>query len=266
MDSNGQVLTNDEVRFTARMSVDHLLQQQGLTVDDVGIAPIVVGTWSPTLAKALAAATGAERAENWPWNTRRDLYTGSVEGAPVSFAWLAIGAPATVMEMEAMIACGAKAFIGLGWAGSLQPDAPVGTLLVPGRCFSEEGTSRHYVKPDTALAPHRALARRLTDAAREEGAACRAGPHWTTDAPYREWISSIERYREQGVYGVDMETSAMYALGCVHDIPVCNLLVVSDELWHTWRPAFRTPALIAATEVAQRVVLRAVAGLDVARL
>ena len=51
----------------------------------------------------------------------------------------------------------------------------------------------------------------------------------------------------------------MYALGQFRNVPVCNLLVVSDELWEDWRPAFRTPELKAATERAQRVILRVLA-------
>jgi len=78
----------------------------------------------------------------------------------------------------------------------------------------------------------------------------------TTDAPYRELISKIEAYGRQGVLGVDMETSAMYALGQVRYVDVCNLLVVSDELSHEWRPAFGQTELLQALQRAQRVVLR----------
>jgi hypothetical protein len=49
-----------------------------------------------------------------------------------------------------------------------------------------------------------------------------------------------------------METSAMYALGRFRGVRVCNLLVISDELWQAWRPAFRTPELHAADELAPR--------------
>jgi uridine phosphorylase len=95
----------------------------------------------------------------------------------------------------------------------------------------------------------------LRAVAQSEGANVASGSLWTTDAPYRELVSKIESYRQQGVLGVDMETSAMYALGLFRGVEVCNLLVVSDELWHEWRAAFRTPELREATESAQRVIL-----------
>ena len=159
--------------------------------------------------------------------------------------------------MEVMIACGAKVFLGLGWAGSLQPQAPVGSFLIPRECVREEGTSAHYVADDVEVVPDEELVRALEAAAEMEAVEVLMGAHWTTDAPYRELCGKIDVYRARGVMGVDMETSAMYALGQFRGVRVCNLLVVSDEVWGEWKPAFRTTELREATEQAQRVIIRA---------
>ena len=177
----------------------------------------------------------------------------------MSLAELPVGAPGTIMIMEEMIASGARILFGLGWAGSLQPSAPVGTLLIPTSCIREEGTSRHYVDDDTAISPDVLLVERLESAAQAEGAKVMTGPLWTTDAPYRELRSKVETYREQGVLGVDMETSAMYALGHFRKVSVCNLLVVSDELGEEWRPAFGSSQLREATRKAEQIVLHCLA-------
>ena len=55
-----------------------------------------------------------------------------------------------------------------------------------------------------------------------------------------------------------METSAMYTLGQVRNVEICNLLVVSDELWNKWDPAFGTNGLREAAERARKIVLRSV--------
>ena len=55
-----------------------------------------------------------------------------------------------------------------------------------------------------------------------------------------------------------METSAMYALGVFRKVSVCNLLVVSDELWDTWKPNFYSARLKESFEKAQDTVLGAV--------
>lgn len=114
-----------------------------------------------------------------------------------------------------------------------------------------------YVEDDAAILPDPHLAKLLTAAAQAEGATTISGPHWTTDAPYRKFDDKIDAYGQRGVVGVDMETSAMYALDRFRGVAVCNLLVVSDELWQAWNPAFRTPVLKAETQRAERVVLRA---------
>jgi uridine phosphorylase len=51
----------------------------------------------------------------------------------------------------------------------------------------------------------------------------------------------------------------MYALGLCRSVEVCNLLVVSDELWQDWNPAWHAPQLETAMACAQRVILRVLA-------
>lgn len=245
-----------EVRFTPKMYADYYAEKQGITIEDMNVAPVVVVSWSSRVIEAFADSIGAQLAEHWPWVNQQPLYTGKVGGQRVSFVEVGIGAPATVADMEVMIACGAKVFLGLGWAGSLQPQAPVGTLLIPRDCVREEGTSVHYQAEGSEIVPDEKLVEKLKSAAEAEGKKVFAGAHWTTDAPYRELCSTIEAYRAKGILGVDMETSAMYTLGQFRGVRVCNLLVVSDELWEEWKPAYRTAELKEATQGAQKVIMR----------
>lgn len=248
------------VRFTPQMYIEHYAAQRGITVAEIGVAPIVVISWAPSVIHAFAERSQAQPAPHWPWAKRYPFYSGQVQDQAVSFAQVGIGAPATVAAMEEMIACGARLFLGLGWAGSLQPSAPIGSFLIPTRCIREEGTSVHYVADEAALVPDEQLVERLQAAAQAEAEKVVLGPHWTTDAPYREHNHTIAAYRQQGVVGVDMETSAMYALGQFRNVPVCNLLVISDEVWRDWRSASWTPALKTATARAQDVIMRVLEG------
>ena len=248
-----------DVRFTPQMYINHYASQRGITVEDIGVAPIVVISWAPKVIQALADSTDAQPAPHWPWSKRYLFYTGQVRRQRVSFAQVGIGAPSTITAMEEMIACGARVFLWLGWAGSLQPRAPIGTFLIPTNSIREEGTSFHYVDDDTAVTPDRRLVESLKKAAQEEGMKVVLGSQWTTDAPYREYCDKISAYKQQGVVGVDMETSAMYALGRFRKVAVCNLLVVSDEVWQEWKSASYTPELKAATEQAIRIILRVLA-------
>jgi uridine phosphorylase len=220
-----------EERFTPSMVVEDWLARHGLTREALGVAPVVVLSWGRRIVDALAQGLGAERSAHWLYGERHPLYVGSIAGRPVSIVHLPTGAPATVLLMEELIACGARAFLGLGWAGSLQPAAPIGTLLIPIACRREEGTSLHYIPHEADLQPDPRLWMRLREACQREGVLFQVGPLWTTDAPYRETVDRIERYRKEGV-------------------------VVSDELWGPWRPAFGRPELQRAEEQAERVLLR----------
>lgn len=247
-------------RFTPQMAVAYAAKRRGVAVEAFGVAPVAVLSWHRRTAQSLAEATAARLPEHWFYGEQYPLYSGEVGGHRVCFVHVPVGAPGTVMVMEELIACGARAFLGLGLAGSLQPHAPVGTWLIPTSCVREEGTSGHYVSADVPIGPSARLVQAVAAASRAEGVEPLTGPLWTTDAPYRELKSKVETYRQQGVLGVDMETSAVYALGQFRGVDACNLLVVSDELWDEWRPAFGQPELREAMRRAERAILRCLSG------
>jgi len=248
-------------RFTAQMAVEYQVSQHEISVEQMGIAPIVVGSWDLETVKSMAETIGATSSPSWWWGPRYPLYNGEIGGKKVSFVNLPLGAPATILVMEELIACGARVFLGLGLAGSIQPEAPVGTYFIPTACIREEGTSPHYLASDDGLRPAPRVVRALEKARLKKGVTAYTGTLWTTDAPYRELVTTIENYRLRDILGVDMETSAMYALGVYRNVEVCNFLVVSGELWRDWRPALGRPELKEALKRAEEVVLEAVATL-----
>ncbi len=248
-------------RFTARAAVEFWASKHGVSVNQLSLGPIVIGSWNLSTVKSLARTIGAKLSPSWWWGPRFPMYNGEIGGKGVSLVNLPLGAPATVMVMEELIACGTRIFLGLGLAGSIQPEAPVGTCFIPTSCIREEGTSPHYLSSDEGLRPAPRLVRALEKARVKKGVTAYTGPLWTTDAPYREMVTMIENYRLRDILGVDMETSAMYALGVYRNVEVCNFLVVSDELWRDWKPAFGRPELKKALKRSEEVVLEAVATL-----
>ena len=248
-------------RITPQMVIEHHTRRRGIHIEEIGIRPIVVVSWGQRIIEWLAKKTGADPSPHWMYSDRELLYVGEINGQEVSFVRLPIGAPGSVARMEEMVACGAKTIIGLGWAGSLQPDIPIGSYLIPSACTRQEGTSPHYLDDESDILPDDGLAAALQGAAESAGCRTHIGLHWTTDAPYREPVDTIEAYRRRGVLGVDMETSAMYALGVFRGVRVANLLVISDEVWREWNPAFGTDALVKASMKAGEIVLRCVSDL-----
>jgi len=142
-----------------------------------------------------------------------------------------LGAPQAAMVMEQFRLRGLRSFLSLGWCGSLQPDLPIGYVVLPETAFSEEGTSGHYLSEGNPPAADPDLVRCLTESLMSRNIPFKKGPVWTTDAPFRETKEKIQAYAEKGMLAVDMESSAIMAVARFRGLAWSGLMVVSDEPW-----------------------------------
>ena len=250
---------DDEEHFTADAAMQYFLSTRGLTLADLSVNPVVIAAFQPATHRTLVKLTNAQPATHWVEPVRVPLTHGSVDGLPVSVVLLPIGAPWAVIVCEQLITVGARTIIATGAAGSLQEFAPVGSLVVPTSAIREEGTSYHYAHPEEEARPSPELAEALAQACRERGVEPSDGINWTTDAPFREVRGKVERYKARGVVSVDMEASAMFVLGRRRGVEVASLFIISDELFHPWKPAFSDPTYLDRVTVAAEAAV-AVAG------
>lgn len=139
-----------------------------------------------------------------------------------------IGAPGTVSTLEAALALGARQIFFFGVCGSLHPDLRIGDLVLVERAIREEGTSYHYLPADAPAVPSPRLLALACEVLAEEPH--RVGTIWTTDAPYRETRTKVARLAAEGVLGVEMETSAVYAMAQFRGVEALSVQIVSDQL------------------------------------
>ncbi len=164
---------------------------------------------------------------------------GGVEVGIVS--GFGFGAPPTVSAMEQMTALGTDRFVAVGLAGALQKQQQIGDIVICDRAIRDEGTSYHYVPAEKYAVPSASLTKLLTEALDREEAVYSTGTSWTTDAPYRETREEILHYQAEGVMTVDMEASAMFAVGAVRCVQVAAAFVISDSLADLkWNPQFHS--------------------------
>lgn len=222
-------MISDEVLIRpARLPGDPRLGSLGLLVVNPGEAE-----------RAARVSINLQWQRHFLFNSR--MFADPAAGqASVSFwAGPAVGAPMAAMVLEKLIILGAKQVVLFGCCGSLNPELPMGTLLLPTWGLSEEGTSAHYPtagRPGSA--PH--LRRSLHDYL-APGERVLEGPVWTTDAPYRETREKVNRFREQGVVAVDMEFSALCSVAAWRGVEIAAVMLVSDELWREkWQSGFRS--------------------------
>ncbi len=150
-----------------------------------------------------------------------------------------IGAPSLALTVEELAAIGARRFLTVGYAGSLQPDLPIGSWVLCTRAIRDEGTSHHYARPTKYAYPTPRLQREVDRALRRSGKPYRAGASWTVDAPYRETVEELRTFRREGVLTVEMEASALFTVARSLRVEAAALFVVSDLLdEEAWRPGF----------------------------
>ena len=184
------------------------------------------------------------------------VYQDKSAGSRIGLGGPAVGAPQAVMVLEKLIVLGAQKVLFFGWTGGLQSHLSPGDLILPDRAVSDEGTSRHYGGRKRPR-PSPGLFHEVEQLLKKEGWAYQKGPVWTTDAPYRETVEKVRRFQEQGILGVDMETSALFTVGAFRGIEVVSLLIVSDDLSGlTWRHGFREPSFLQARQRMARLLQR----------
>lgn len=146
-----------------------------------------------------------------------------------------IGAPNIVTVIEELIALGSKKFISIGSAGGLIKKG----VFLCNKSIRDEGTSYHYIKDSVYAYPDKELTKKLEKSLIKFHINYTLAPSWTVDAPYRETKKEIMHYKKKGIYTVEMESSALFALGKFRNVKMASVFVVSDILGDKkWVPQF----------------------------
>ncbi len=139
-----------------------------------------------------------------------------------------VGAPFAILVAEQLIAYGCRHIIGYSSSGAVADWLRLPCLVVPDRALRDEGTSYHYLPPTKWVESRGNLGAILLRRSAECGLPVHSGPTWTTDAPYRETQTQIERHRADGILTVEMEAAALMSLAHVSGAEIASLLHVTN--------------------------------------
>jgi len=184
------------------------------------------------------------------------LFPGSERNGQPTLAGPVIGAPYAVMLLETLIAWGVRRVIFVGWCGAIDETVSIGDVIIPTAAIIDEGTSRHYGVTAPGVKAPGPLCAELREALSSGGHSFHAGKVWTTDGVYRETAEKVKAHQAQGALAVEMETSALFAVGHFRQIDLGVVLVVSDELSDSrWQPGFKNPLFSQTRRMVCRMVI-----------
>jgi uridine phosphorylase len=172
-----------------------------------------------------------------------------------------IGAPMVIAIVEELIALGAKSFVSIGMAGTLQKDLKIGDIVVCDRAIRDEGTSHHYLKPSKYAYASPEMTERIKQVLEKQRVDYFTGTSWTIDTPYRETVAEAKQYQKEGIATVDMEASALFAISQYRGVQMGAIFTISDSLASLeFSPGFHLEATGKGLEILCRVAIEALSG------
>jgi len=159
-----------------------------------------------------------------------DLYEFEQGGITFGIVGCAVGASFAVLLAEQMFASGCRFLLSVTSAGQIVPQGSPPYFVVIERALRDEGTSYHYLPPAEYAEADPGLVETALAALSRLGRPIYCGAAWTTDAPFRETATAIERCRACNILAVEMEAAALYAFARARQRPVLCLAHVTNQM------------------------------------
>lgn len=209
--------------------------RSGKNLSGLSIPRICVLDFDGDLSDWLAATGRSTPTPAWAcFHTRMDIVqTGGLSAGIVART---IGGPYAVLVAEQMLASGAEVIVGLTSAGRVQDSLAVPSLVVPNRALRDEGTSFHYIAPGRQVDAPAAIGDALAAELESGALPVTRGMVWTTDAPYRETATQLQRHAAEGVLAVEMQAASLYALAAAKNAQIGVVAHVTNAIDHDGEP------------------------------
>ena len=170
-------------------------------------------------------------------NMEIPIYKVNYQGVEVALFISYVGAPGCVGVIEDIFAMGAEKLIIFGTCGVLDSSIEDCSVIIPNMAMRDEGTSFHYAPPSDEIAVNHKYIDVFTDILDHHKLKYHIGKVWTTDGIYRETRDKVKKRKSQGCICVDMECSAVAALGQFREKDVFHFFYAADNLdCEEWDP------------------------------
>ena len=162
------------------------------------------------IVRTLARTGRSCRSAGWAcYHT--DLYEFEQEGEHFGIIGCAVGASFAVLIAEQLFVSGCRLLLSMTSAGQIVEQGSPPYFILIDRALRDEGTSYHYLPPAEFVAAEEGLVQAAMNAFAAARQPMHRGASWTTDAPFRETATAIERCRARDILAVEMEAAGLYA-------------------------------------------------------
>jgi len=171
----------------------------------------------------------ADLNQSWAcYHTR--LYDFSLNDRRIGIIGNAVGGSFAVLLAEQLFVSGCKLLINITSSGKISENLDVPCYILVDKALRDEGTSFHYLSPSRYASIRDDLLSSLSSVSMDDQIRLTVGSVWTTDAPYRETIESIDAAKKLGLLAVEMETASLYAFSTASGNPIISFAHVTNEM------------------------------------
>ena len=171
------------------------------------------------------------------FNREYKIYTGTLDGVPVSVCSTGIGGPSAAIAVEECVHCGADTFIRVGTSGGMQPEVLGGDIVVATGAIRLDGTTKEYAPIEYPAVADFDVVAALRTAAKKKG--CRVhtgvvqckdnfyGQHDPDSMPVSyELKNKWDAWVRCGALTSEMESSTLFIVGSVRRVRTGAVLAV----------------------------------------
>lgn len=170
-------------------------------------------------------------------NREFTIYTGKLDGEPVSVCSTGIGGPSAVIALEELAHCGADTFIRVGTSGGMAKQVMGGDLVIATGAVRMEGTSREYAPLEFPAVADFEIVNALYEAAQACGQRAHVGVVQCKDNFYGqhdpdtmpvayELKDKWEAYIRCGALCSEMESAALFIAAAARHVRAGSVLLV----------------------------------------
>jgi uridine phosphorylase len=181
------------------------------------------------IVQNLVATARAQLNLHWAcYHTR--MYDFTYKGIEFGIVGNAVGASFAVLVAEEMFVSGCELLLSMTSAGQIVPKGFPPYFVLIEKALRDEGTSYHYLPPSQFSTINPKLLDCLNGVFEKSQPPVFPGATWTTDAPFRETETVIADRRSEGILGVEMEASALYAFAEAKGHPVICFAHITNQM------------------------------------